>query len=250
MTKVIAFTNQKGGTGKSTTALIVGQGLALHNKKILLIDLDAQQNLTYSSGVTAKEKGIMEVLVKKNKITEVIQQINSTDIIPATDNLSGADIVLNQIGKEYKLRESLEEIKTKYDYILIDTPPALSILTINALVACNLIVIPAQADIYSLQGISQLSKTINTVKQYCNHSIKIDGILLTRFNNRAILSKDMSDIIENIAKNLKTKLYKTRIRECITIKEAQAKKESIFFYAPTSNATIDYNNFIKELINE
>lgn len=250
MTKVIAFTNQKGGTGKSTTALIVGQGLSLRNKKTLIIDLDAQQNLTYSSGVTAKEKGIMEVLVKKNKITEVIQQINLTDIIPATDNLSTADIVLSQIGKEYKLRESLEEIKTIYDYILIDTPPTLSVITINALVACDLIVIPAQADIYSLQGISQLSKTINTVRQYCNHNIKTDGILLTRFNNRAILSKDMSYIIENMAKNLKTKLYKTRIRECIAIKEAQAKKENIFVYAPTSNAAIDYNNFIKELINE
>ncbi|GHT96840.1 hypothetical protein FACS1894122_15510 [Alphaproteobacteria bacterium] len=154
------------------------------------------------------------------------------------------------VGKEYKLVEALERIKPNYDYIIIDTPPALGILTVNALTACDSVIVPAQADVYSLQGIEQLHDTVSTVKQYCNKNLKIQGILLTRFSYRTILSKNILELLEQTAEKIQTKLFKTTIREAIAIKEAQANRQDIFSYAPASNAAIDYNNFINELLEE
>lgn len=248
MSEIIAFINQKGGTAKSTTALCVGQFLHLQSKKVLLVDMDAQQNLTYSMGIESKAKDIMCLLEGSIDASEIIQHAETGDVIPASYNLSGADIFLTGAGKEYKLKEALKAVRDYYDYIIIDTPPALSILTINALAACDNVIIPAQADIYSLQGVVQLSKTIQTVKQYCNKDLTIKGIVLTRYNRRAVLSRDLADMLSQTAETLGTKLYKTTIRECIAIKEAQARKQSIFTYAPLSNASVDYNNLVNELI--
>lgn len=134
-----------------------------------------------------------------------------------------------------------------YDYIIIDTPPALGLLTINALTASDGIIITAQADIYSLQGIGQLHETIEAVKKYCNPALHLQGILLTRYSPRAVLSRDMGEMIEATASQIKTFVYKTVIRECISLKEAQARKQDIFTYAPKSNASKDYLSFIGEL---
>ena len=136
----------------------------------------------------------------------------------------------------------------KYDYCIIDTPPALSILTINALTACTGAIIPAQADIYSLQGIGQLNNTIQTIKKYCNPALTIKGIILTRYNSRSVLSKEVTEMIEQTAAELNTKVFDTKIRECTAMKEAQAMKQDIFTYAPKSNASADYNAIIKELL--
>ena len=249
MREIIAGRNQKGGVGKSTTAQAIGQGLnELHNKKVLFIDLDAQGNLSYSLNAQQSPLNVMEVLTGKADIKEAIQKTPQGDILASNIQLSGADLFLTEMGKEYKLKEAIEPIKNNYDYIIIDTPPALGILTVNALTACTGVIIPAQADIYSLQGIGQLNNTMEAVKKYCNPSLKLKGIVLTRYSKRAVLSRDVAETLENTAKQLKTKLYKTAIREAIAVKEAQANKVSIFAYAPKSNASIDYANLIKEVI--
>lgn len=244
----ISIINQKGGVGKSTTALALGAGLTLIGFKVLYIDLDTQGNLTYALG--ARDTGLtaFEVLTKTAEIYDVIQSTPQGDIIPASPALAGADTVINEVGKEYRLREALGSRQGTYNYVIIDTPPALGILTINALTACKRIIIPAQADIFSLQGIGQLHSTIKTVKRYCNPSLKIEGILLTRFNSRTVLSRDITQMIDQTAKQLHTRLFKTTIREAIAVKEAQANQQDIFSYAPKGKATEDYRNFIKELL--
>ena len=170
-------------------------------------------------------------------------------MLPASSSLYNADTTITNVGKEYKLKEAIQPLLKSYDYIIIDTPPALGILTVNALTACTKVIIPAQADVYSLQGISTLSNTINAVKQYCNKDLKISGILLTRYNPRVILARDIATMIENTtAKDLGTKIFKTSIRECIAIKEAQAQNQDIYTYAPKSNASTDYKNLVNELL--
>ena len=157
-------------------------------------------------------------------------------------------IFITTTGKEYRLKEALESIRDMYDYIIIDTPPALGILTINALTACNSVIIPAQAEIYSLQGIEQLSETMKPVKKYCNPSLSIKGILLTRYSQRAVLSREVDEITKQLAAKLGTKIFNTAIRENISVKEAQISQKSLFEYAPNSNAAKDYTSFIEELL--
>lgn len=248
MEEIIAVINQKGGVGKSTTAQAIGQGLTLKGYKVLFVDLDAQGNLSYSLDAQASNKTVLEVLTGQMQAKDIIQHTETGDIMSSSLQLSGADLMLTEMGKEYRLKEALEPIKSKYDYIIIDTPPALGILTVNALTACTGVIIPAQADIYSLQGIGQLNSTLEAVRKYCNNSFTLKGIVLTRFNKRAVLSRDVADLLEETAKTLKTKLYKTHIREAVAIKEAQIQKACLFTYAPKSNASIDYMNLINEVI--
>ncbi len=248
MIKTIAVINQKGGVGKSTTAAALGAGLSLKGYKVLYIDLDAQGNLTYTLGADIKGLTALEILTKEATAEQTIQRTAQGDVISASPSLAGADTLITAVGKEYRLKEALEPIKEKYDYIIIDTPPALSVLTINALTACTGVIIPAQADIYSLQGISQLDNTIQTVKQYCNPSLEVMGIVLTRYSSRAILSREVAEMIEQTAENLNTRLYKATIRENISVKEAQASQQNIFEYAPKSNAAADYSALVDEII--
>jgi len=245
--KTIAIINQKGGVGKSTTAHAIGAGFALKGKRIAYIDLDAQGNLTYTLKANSNGLSALDVLTKSATAAEAMQQTEQGNIIPATPALTGADATITTTGKEYRLREALEPLCKNYDYVIIDTPPALGILTINALTASNGIIIPAHADIYSLQGIGQLHSTITAVKQYCNPTLKVMGILLTRHNPRAILSRDMADMIEDTAKQLNTKVCKSRIRDNIAIKEAQAYQQDIYSYANKSNAAEDYRALINEI---
>jgi chromosome partitioning protein len=250
MSKIIAIINQKGGVSKTTTALALGAGLTLRGHKVLLVDLDAQGNLSYSMGAEESTFTTIDVLTRKVKAANVIQRLPQGDLLPTSPELSLADKLLGDTGKEYRLKEALEPVKGNYDYIVIDTPPALGILTVNALTASSGVVIPAQADVFSLQGISQLYATINAVKQYTNPSLKVLGLLLTRFSGRAVLSKNIAGVMEETAKELETKLFNATIREGISIKEAQISKQSIFEYAPKSNPAQDYNDFIDELIKE
>lgn len=249
MTEIISIINQKGGVGKSTTAQALGQGLKeLHNKKVLFIDLDAQGNLTHTLGAEASPRTAWELLQGECKITDVIQSLPTGDVIPSNPNLSMADITINATGKEYRLKEALTPILSKYDYVIIDTPPALGILTVNALTASHSAIIPAQADIYSVQGILQLNGTIETVKKYCNKNLTIRGIVLTRYNSRAVLNKQLAKKLEEIADQLNTKVYKTKIRDAVAVREAQALKTSLYTYAPKSNATRDYTDLTKEVL--
>lgn len=248
---IIAISNQKGGTGKSTTAHAIAAGLAYRKKKILLIDMDAQGNLSYCVGAKGNDSSVYDVLTGKTPLIEAIrqtQQKGNFDFIQASSQLSTLDIQLTQVGKEYKLKESLEIVKKNYHYIIIDTPPSLGIVTINALVAAENVIIPAQADVFSIQGIGQFYNTFSAVKQYCNPSLKISGILITRYSSRSILSRDFLSMTQETAERMGTKIYKATIRECIAIKEAQAKKQDIFSYAKKSNAAQDYGNLIAEIL--
>ncbi len=248
MKECIAVINQKGGVGKSTTAYALGAGLILKGYKVLFIDLDAQGNLSYNMGALSKPITSLEVLTGTATAQEAIVATKSGDLIPASPALASADALITTTGKEYRLKEALEPLKKSYDYIILDTPPALGILTVNALTACNSVIIPAQADIFSLQGIGQLSQTIQTVKRYCNPTLSIKGIVITRYSSRAVLTRDMIELLDDTARQLNTKLYKTKIRECIAIKEAQASQQDIYSYSSKSNATADYIQLIEEIL--
>ena len=244
MKDIIAICNQKGGVGKSTTTSAINACISLKGYKVLSVDMDAQRNLSYSMGATNSPISILDVLTGTATAKEAITTTSQGNLIPASASLSGADLILNDIGKEYRLKEALAPILAEYDYILLDCPPALGILTINALTACRSVVIPSQADIFSLQGIGQLQQTIQTVKKYCNSDLTIKGIVATRYNKRTILSRDMIELLEQ----LDIRLFDTKIRECTALKEAQASKQDIFRYAPKSNAVADYNALVEEIL--
>ena len=246
--KTISIVNRRGGVGKTATAHAVGAGLALKGYKVLYIDLDSQCNLTYDVGAKPAPLTSMEVLSGTATAEEAIQHTEGGDIIPASPSLAIADTAIEGTGKEHRLREAIEGLE--YDYIIIDTPPALGVLTVNALTASDSAIIPAQAEVHSLQGIALLYEAIEAVQKYTNPNLKIAGILITRYNGRAILSKDMRANLEDTARDLGTKLYSTPIRECIAIKEAQAVQRDIYSYAPRSNATKDYSALLEELLEE
>ncbi|NCC64090.1 MAG: ParA family protein [Spirochaetia bacterium] len=249
MIQSIAIANQKGGVGKSTTTLAMGEGYLKRGYKVLFIDMDAQGNLSYTLGRDGSRHSILDVLRGEIGADKAIQHTYSGDLIASSPALSGADMELNRTGKEYMLREALACIKDKYDYIILDTPPSLGILTVQALTACTWAIIPAQADIYSLQGIGQLYGTIDAVRTYCNPSLVIRGILLTR-HTRTILSRDILQMIDETATQLGTVLFDTTIRENVALREAQASRRDIFDYAPRSKAAQDYRDLITELLED
>lgn len=247
---IFAIINQKGGVGKSTTAAALWAGLTLKGYKTLAVDLDAQSNLSFIVGADTDGKTALSMLTEEIPASEAIRHLDPGDIIPASKNLAGIDAILDGTGREYRLKEALETVKDDYDYIIIDTPPQLGIMTINALTACNSVIIPAQADILSLQGIEQLSQTMQPVKKYCNHGLEIAGILLTRYSSRAALTRDLTEYTKQLAEKLKTKVFGSPIREGIAVKEAQINRRTLFDYAPKSKAAADYAAFIDELLND
>lgn len=247
MKKIISVVNQKGGVGKSTTVSALAAALTERGHRTLVIDLDAQCNLSYAYKVGSTGATALDVLTGAATAAEAIQHTESGDIIPGDSGLAGADALITQTGKEYKLREALEPIAAEYEYIIIDTPPALGILTINALTAADAAVIPAQADIFSLQGIDALSETIRAVQKYTNPSLTIDGILLTRYSSRTTLSREIAELAADIAYKMGTRLYNTRIPENVSIKEAQANCQPITRYAPKSNGAKKYFELLDEI---
>jgi chromosome partitioning protein len=246
MVKIISVINQKGGVGKSTVAFNLSAGLCKEGKKCLLIDIDSQCSVTLTAKADMQKPSVYEVLIGKNKISEAIQNAQGTDIIAGSGLLANIDAVLIGTGKEYRLKEKLASIKDNYDFIVIDTPPALGITSINALTASKSMLVASLADAYSLAGIGQLYQTFKAVKTYCNPDLKIAGIVLNRVTPQTILNRDMSAMAKDLAKQIGTKVFESVIREYCAIKEAQALKTNIFDYAPKHNATKDYRNFIKE----
>ena len=249
MARITTIANQKGGVGKSTTAEALAEGLTLNGKKTLLIDLDPQGSITLTAGAIQGKPTAYEVLTKQADAAEAIQQKpGRTDIIPASKGLARLDVELIATGKEYRLRERIKPILAMYEYVIIDTPPALSILTVNALTAADSLIIPAQADIYSMQGIGQLIETVEAIKAYTNPGLTLHGIFLTRHNTRSILSRDMAETAESTAAQIGTFLYNAVIRESVALKEAQATQRPIYEYAPKSNPAADYMAFTLEYI--
>lgn len=243
--RTITIIAQKGGTGKTTTAHATAAGLASRGFKVLLIDADAQGNLTYAVNPPAGYYSLFDVLAGRVETKATIRNAGAFDFIAASPELATADLAITQAGKEYRLREALQ---LDYDYCIIDTPPALGIITINALATSNEAVIVAQADVFSLQGIGALSATLQAVKQSANPQLTINGILITRHNPRTIISRDMLQLLEDTAQRLGTRVYDARIREATAVKEAQAMQMDLFSYSPQNNAAQDYNAFIGELL--
>lgn len=239
--QVISVINQKGGVGKTTTAHNLAAGLRLQKKKVLLIDLDAQCNLTLLQRANNNTYNIYNVLTGKAKLSDAIQD----DFIAGSKNLV---LLQNKPGAEKILKFVLQSAAQNYDYVVIDTPPALGIITINALTASNYIIITCTADLLPMQGLTDLYKTVQTVRKNSNPNLKILGILVTRFNKRTVLGKTMLKSLTDIAAKIGTKVFNTQIRDSIAIKEAQAKQTDIFAYSRYSAAGRDYKSFTQEIL--
>lgn len=251
MAKVITVINQKGGVGKTTTAHAIGAWLQRTKaKKVLFIDLDQQGNLTYATGASNSNYNSLKLLINGSLDAKKIQHTSSGfSVIPSDPALANIDMIITDTGKEYRLKEALKGLKD-YDYVVIDNPPSMNVIMINALTASDFAIIPAQADIFSLQGITQLGKSLDAVKSYTNKDLNVLGIVLTRHNGRTILSRDILEVIEETAKQLKTKVYSQTIREAVAVKEAQATRKDIFSYDAKSNASQDYDALMQTIWTE
>lgn len=246
---IITIANQKGGVGKTTTALELGEVLLEKGFKVLFIDADKQCNLTATLKAQPTNSGTYSILANKEPAKDVIQEIEGHSVIAASKALANIDMLLaDATGREYRLKESLEGIRGMFDFIIIDTPPSLSSTTVNALTATDYLIITNNADIYSLTGTADLYAVVQTVKKYTNKALTIGGILLTRYNGRSTISKDIKDMLEDTAKQYGTKVYSTVIRECVAIRESQTLKENLLEYAPKSNAAADYRALAEEII--
>ena len=250
--QVIAVANQKGGAGKTTTALNLAYGLYARGKKVIVIDMDGQCNLSFLLGLEndqlqKAEHQIYAVLTGKQPVRSCIVECGGLHLLPASPALYEADMSIHQIGKEYRLREALKDLQG-YDYVILDTCPSLGILTVNAFTASNRVIIPVQAELLSLVGLQQLSETLEAIRTYCNSSLVIDGILVTRYQRRTRLSRDFLCALQQQAELLHTKVYAQTIRESVTVKEAQSMRQSIFAYDPKAAVTQDYAEFVDEFM--
>ena len=245
--RTIAFTNHKGGTGKTTTTVNVGAGLQQLGKKVLLIDLDPQAHLTISLGIPADDLSATayDLLKGTKKAEEVIYQRGGLDVVPSSLNLSGAQTHLaNKRGSEYLLREALSAIKG-YNFILIDCPPSLGLLTLNALCASKEVFVPIQVEFLALHGISQLLEVIEVTRCRLNQDLLITGVIATRVDTRKILNRE---VLRAVKDSFKDKVYKTFIRENICLAEAPSAGKTIFEYKPTCYGAEDYNKLCLEIL--
>lgn len=249
MAKVIAITNQKGGVGKTTTCSALCGALIEMGNRVLAVDLDPQGNLSFSLGVEVEDNFTIYDVMKGNcEINEAIVHGEVCDVVPSNILLSGLELEMTGVGREYVLREQLTGIKKNYDYIILDTPPALSVLTINAYTASDELVIPMLCEILSLQGIAQLRQTIFAVKRYYNKGLCVRGILLNKYNPRYTLTKEVEELAGVIAEQLDTTIFNAKISAGVSIAEAPAHGESIITYSPNSKAAKEFRAFAKELI--
>ncbi len=243
MNKTFCISNHKGGVGKTTTTVNLSAALATMEKRILAIDFDPQANLTHSFGVNEFDKSVYDAL--KEGIELPIIPINEyLDIVPSCIDLSAAETeLINEPGKEYILKELISKVKSKYDYILIDCPPSLGFLTINAFTASEYIIIPLQAHYLAMQGLSKMLEIIEKVKNRLNPDIEIGGIILTYYDERKILNKDVHATIEE---HFDEKVFFSKIRENIALAEAPSSGTDIITYSPKSNGANDYKQLCTE----
>lgn len=248
--KILAFVNQKGGVGKTTSCLNIGAALSRAGKRVLLIDADPQANLTISAGIQLKEDEptVYDVLKGAAAISSTIKRKPGAeyDIVPADIMLSGADIELSSVpGREMILKECLAAIAGSYDYILIDCPPSLSVITLMALTAATGVIVPVQAHYLALNGVAQLLETIKLVQKRMNPQLEIDGVIVTLYDARKLLNKE---VFESLNEAFPGKVFETTVSSSIALAEAPSAGNDIFQYKPTSKAAKQYEALAGELL--
>lgn len=241
---VITVSLQKGGVGKSTTAQAIAENLGA-NHKVLLIDLDSQGNVTYSSGVDTPALTITDVLGYDCSPADALIPCAHYDLLAADDYLTNVE--RDAQVPPTLLRETIASIRNQYEYIIIDTPPALGNLSLNALVASDYVIIPTDSRPYAMQGISKLCDTVQSVQKALNPALKVLGILLVKYHSRSVLNRDIRDMIADYAKQMNTKIFETSIRESIAVPEAQTVRQSLNDYAPKSKPAADYKALASEI---
>lgn len=249
MGKVISVANQKGGVGKTTTAVNFSTILAKKGKKVLMIDTDPQGNATSGLGIDKNVNfSVYDVIINDVEIENTIQKtiVKNLEVCPSNINLAGAEVELVSMeDREYKLKEKIDSQKDKYDYIIIDCPPSLGLITLNAFTASDSVLIPVQCEYYALEGLGQLLNTIQLVKQHLNKNLEIEGALLTMFDVRTNLS---NQVVKEVNKYFENKVYKTVIPRNVKLSEAPSYGMPISVYDPRSKGAKSYDKFVKEFI--
>ncbi len=249
MGKVISIANQKGGVGKTTTSVNISTILAKKGKKVLLIDTDPQGNATSGLGIEKNfENSVYDVIIGDTKVEDAIleTEIKNLKICPSNINLAGAEVELvSMISREYRLKEKLEEVKDKFDYIIIDCPPSLGLITLNAFTSSNSVLIPVQCEYYALEGLGQLINTIELVKKHLNKELEIEGAVLTMYDARTNLS---NQVVKEVKNYFGEKVYKTVIPRNVRLSEAPSFGMPITIYDPRSKGAKCYDKLVKEII--
>lgn len=250
MGKIIAFANQKGGVGKTTSAVNIAASVGILGKSVLLIDLDPQGNTTSGVGINKKnlKSTSYELLIDEIDAAQAIveTEFKNLSVIPSNISLAGAEFDLYQLdNREYRLKKQLEAVKDNYDYIFIDCPPSLGMITVNALAAADAVIIPMQCEYYALEGLSQLLITIRKIKQLYNPELEICGILITMFNGRLILTMQ---VISELKKYYSDKLFKTPVSRNVKLSEAPSFGKPVYYHDKSSKGAVEYLEVAKELI--
>ncbi|MCF6365663.1 MAG: ParA family protein [Bacteroidales bacterium] len=245
MNRIISVSNHKGGVGKTTSVVNIGAGLASHGRKVLLIDLDPQANLTISYGLSESENHIYDAYTNGNGLKPISVREN-IDMIPASSNLAIAEIELkSEENKENSIAKLIEPLKGKYDYIIIDCPPSLGLLTLNAFAASTEVIIPIQPHFLAVKGLAKIIEVVNNIKANVNRKVEISGVFVTMFDKRKILHKD---VLDTIVMYFDDRVFKTKVRTNIALAEAPAVGQDIFEYDNNSNGAFDYRRIVQEVI--